>query len=739
MALTKIPASLLDTSSGFDLQGNITLGDNEQIQLGGSGDLAIYHDGSHSFITDSGTGNLRLQGTNLALQNAAGTKNYFLGSDGGAVTLYYNNDVKIATSSTGATVTGNLAVTGNLDITGDINSYNVTDLDVTDQTITLGAGQTEANSGGSGIIIDGSNASILWNETSNRFDTSNDLKVGAEDGGQFSLEVSGGATGTAEGGELRLNTAADYDGTYNHYRLDVFEDDFRIGRAGTTDITINSSGTVGINQGSPSSTYKLDVGGPIRSSGNAPSYTLREDDASSQTWLMASYGGTFAVRDTTVSGTAYPFQIEAATPSNTLFLDSSGKVGIGDTSPDQKLHVNSGASNVVAKFESTDSIAAIQFKDPNGEAEIGAIGNDIGFYPAGAEKVRITNSGHVGIGMTPAPVGSDTVLSLYNSATPRIKLHNSTTGTTSGDGAEINMSSSDFILENREAGRVRFFNNGSELMRLDTSGQVTLLGEGSSHAYTVPQDQSLGYTNNLNAGSFGILHRAAYDSYITGNSYYYRTGGSSSWRAKYGGYKSTVLGLLNGEFSFDCSNAAPGSNGAAVSGLANIVKINSDGISMAAGKGISFSANSHAAGMSSETLDDYEEGTWTPTINTGSGSITLDSSENLASYTKIGRMVYITGRLLASSVSSPSGSLEVTNLPFTVLNLGENTPSSPVVINLYNLAANIDGQINAEMSTGNSILIRDNGGTTGNVQNSMASHIGNGSRIGFTAVYVTSQ
>ena len=465
--------------------------------------------------------------------------------------------------------------------------------------------------------------------------------------------------------------------------------------------------------------------------------------ASAQPRLLLDRGdGSYSWNIYNGGGTDFPLSsFNIANNADTAIITAldNGNVGIGDTSPDQKLHVNSGASNVVAKFESTDSIAAIQFKDPNGEAEIGAIGNDIGFYPAGAEKVRITNSGHVGIGMTPAPVGSDTVLSLYNSATPRIKLHNSTTGITSGDGAEINMSSSDFILENREAGRVRFFNNGSELMRLDTSGQVTLLGEGSSHAYTVPQDQSLGYTNNLNAGSFGILHRAAYDSYITGNSYYYRTGGSSSWRAKYGGYKSTVLGLLNGEFSFDCSNAAPGSNGAAVSGLANIVKINSDGISMAAGKGISFSANSHAAGMSSETLDDYEEGTWTPTINTGSGSITLDSSENLASYTKIGRMVYITGRLLASSVSSPSGSLEVTNLPFTVLNLGENTPSSPVVINLYNLAANIDGQINAEMSTGNSILIRDNGGTTGNVQNSMASHIGNGSRIGFTAVYVTSQ
>ena len=60
-----------------------------------------------------------------------------------------------------------LTIQGNLSITGDINSYNVTDLDVTDKTITVGSGQTEANSGGSGLIIDGSGASLLWDEADN--------------------------------------------------------------------------------------------------------------------------------------------------------------------------------------------------------------------------------------------------------------------------------------------------------------------------------------------------------------------------------------------------------------------------------------------------------------------------------------------------------------------------------------------------------------------------------------------
>lgn len=78
-----------------------------------------------------------------------------------------------------------------------------------------------------------------------------------------------------------------------------------------------------------------------------------------------------------------------------ITIDSSENVGIGDASPDRKLHVNSGTTNVVAKFESTDSVAAIEFTDSAGSAEIGCVGNDVAFFPAGVEKMRIDSSGRV--------------------------------------------------------------------------------------------------------------------------------------------------------------------------------------------------------------------------------------------------------------------------------------------------------------------------------------------------------
>ena len=91
---------------------NLTFPDNVKALFGNDSDLQIYHDGSHSYVRDVGTGNLRLQGTNLNLQNEGGTKNYLVATNGGAVTLYYDNATKLSTTSAGATVTGDLTVTG---------------------------------------------------------------------------------------------------------------------------------------------------------------------------------------------------------------------------------------------------------------------------------------------------------------------------------------------------------------------------------------------------------------------------------------------------------------------------------------------------------------------------------------------------------------------------------------------------------------------------------------------------
>jgi len=76
--------------------------------------------------------------------------------------------------------------------------------------------------------------------------------------------------------------------------------------------------------------------------------------------------------------------------------------------------------------------------------------------------------------------------------------------------------------------------------------------------------------------------------------------------------------------------------------------------------GVNFSANANAAGMTSELLDDYEEGTFTLTIS--SSGFTVASQTN--TYTKIGNTVSIRGRILFSAVLSNGSSVVLTGAPF---------------------------------------------------------------------------
>ena len=105
-------------NSGGTFIGEVHINDNVKLSLGGasgSGDLEIYHDGNHSRIVDTGTGNLKLQGNNFTISNADDSKTYASADDGGATKLHHNGDEKIATSSGGVYITGDIAVQGQVD------------------------------------------------------------------------------------------------------------------------------------------------------------------------------------------------------------------------------------------------------------------------------------------------------------------------------------------------------------------------------------------------------------------------------------------------------------------------------------------------------------------------------------------------------------------------------------------------------------------------------------------------
>ena len=93
---------------------------------------------------------------------------------------------------------------------------------------------------------------------------------------------------------------------------------------------------------------------------------------------------------------------------------------------------------------------------------------------------------------------------------------------------------------------------------------------------------------------------------------------------------------------------------------------------VANGHGIDFSAQTPASGItpSAELLDHYEEGTFTITGSLQGGTVTFNSSYNTMAYTRIGRKVTVTGLIITSAVSSPSGvRVQIGPLPFTTSNL----------------------------------------------------------------------
>jgi hypothetical protein len=81
------------------------------------------------------------------------------------------------------------------------------------------------------------------------------------------------------------------------------------------------------------------------------------------------------------------------------------------------------------------------------------------------------------------------------------------------------------------------------------------------------------------------------------------------------------------------------------------------------GHGIDFSATSDATGATSELLDDYEEGSWTPTASSG---LTIDSGSWAATgrYVKIGRQVTVEFVQTSGTVSFGAGALILSGLPY---------------------------------------------------------------------------
>jgi len=103
--------------AGGTLTGNVKYNDNVKAQFGTGNDLQIFSDGDNTHIFASNTvGDLYITGSDLILRASATSSKYFRGfASTGEVKLYHSDNPKLATTSTGINVTGNLGISGTVD------------------------------------------------------------------------------------------------------------------------------------------------------------------------------------------------------------------------------------------------------------------------------------------------------------------------------------------------------------------------------------------------------------------------------------------------------------------------------------------------------------------------------------------------------------------------------------------------------------------------------------------------
>jgi uncharacterized protein YaiE (UPF0345 family) len=230
----------LDTSTGFvritgdTMTGDLSFGDNNKAIFGAGDDLEIYHDGSNSIIKDGGTGDLQIRAANFKLNNAEYTTTMLEAYVGGAVSLWYDNAAKLATTATGIDVTGTVAAGAgtallpSITTTGDLNTgmwFPAAD------TIAFSEGGVEAL----------------------RIDSSGNLLVGQTVGNVYNQSSVTGLKLEGAGGNIQTARANNVSLLLNRYGTDgaiasFYKDGAAVGSIGAvdSDLYLGSVGSVGL-------------------------------------------------------------------------------------------------------------------------------------------------------------------------------------------------------------------------------------------------------------------------------------------------------------------------------------------------------------------------------------------------------------------------------------------------------------------------------------------------------------
>jgi hypothetical protein len=625
----------LTVSGEIAANGGIALGDNDKATFGGSDDLQIYHDGTASYISDTGTGTLNITASGSIRLRGNETDEFLARfNENGSNQFYYDNSEKLSTTATGIDITGTATMDG-LTVSSSGAQANLLSTNASEHYIYM------KNTEGSAYI--GQDAGVL----------------------QF---WSGGNTGGV-GAEVALKIDGNNDisffedtGTTPKLFWDASAEYLSVGSTTGTFAPINyigSNGRLGINNGNTAGGTKIqsfaatNANGYLAFEGWDKEYMritsaglLGLGTSSPSQDIEILNGTTGAGIRLAATGTAYWDIERSASTGNLTFTDdaagtvltldqTSGNVGIGTSSPQELLHL-----------AATAPVFRLEGASRTYQQYVSGTNFFIRDVTAGLNRVTLDASGNVAIGTT-------TVNSKFNVASSQDALKYNegvtvfrSTGSNKmflncvGGGANIVGSNSPITFNYHD----QTTNNVTEAMRI-VSGNL-LVGKtasdlGVTAGIELNGQYDVGYFTRSGDKAL-VVNRLSSDGSITD----FRKDGTSV------GFISSLAGTQliidsagdRSGIRLEDNALLPRKNSAMADGTVSLGSATYRFKDLLLSGGVVFGTT--GGSVSSKTLDDYEEGTWTPVLADAATAGNTATMTADGRYTKIGRLITVECRML---------------------------------------------------------------------------------------------
>ncbi len=522
------------TLTGLTSTGNISLGDNDKAVFGAGSDLQIYHNGTNSFIDEVGTGILYIRAaTDLRLTNANSSKLYANFEDGGASKLYYNNGLKLLTTSAGVDITGTLTTSstinvnnssgyGNLELGGSSGGFVDFKTPFSDdhdaRIIYSGSFLQISTASDEPILLKHNNVDKLVTSSAGITITGRTLVSDDQTNDWIKQEVSGTTSTISLGNTESTGGTAQW--SYNRSTGALSGN---IGAAaGTNFMTVLGTGNIGFGTDSPDGKVHIfsSSAGTVSAANDANNLVL-ESTANVGMSLLCGNTNVARIRfgdaDSNARGNIFynhstdSFGFQTAS-STAMTIDSSQNVGIGTDSPDTIMEIV--GADPILTIRDTDTgqstaNARIRFAESAGG---GILDNhwDVGLEPTqsltfsknGTEYARFNTNGNLGIG-TSSPARP-----LHISGTDSIQLEVEQTSASSdvrmlldagGTNGQVQFAGASHAsvpntLSLVSAADTRFVQAGQTVMHIDSGsgGQVIIGGTAAlgSATFTVDSDSA---------------------------------------------------------------------------------------------------------------------------------------------------------------------------------------------------------------------------------------------------------